>query len=202
VWGGAIKNLPRYMMGLAAMVLACLFMYAERKSFPIFFASFFFLAICITDTLSARIPNVLTFSLALVGLGYNVWNGGTGGLISSLLGFSLGLGLFLIPFMMGGMGAGDVKALAGIGALVGPVTVFNVFLYTALFGGVMSVLHYVCNRNLIESLSVMKEAVLAFVGTRDTTCLTPAANAEQLRFPYAAAIAFGYFTFVARGGIV
>lgn len=199
---GVLSNFPRYMMGLTAMVLACLTMYAERQSLPIFFASVFFFAICVTDTLHARIPNILTFSFALVGLGYNVWDAGTTGLISSLVGFALGLGLFLIPFIMGGMGAGDVKALAALGALVGPATIFNVFLYTALFGGAMSLLHYACNRNLLQSLKQTWHSVLAFSGSHDTSCLAPAATAEKLRFPYAAAIAFGYFTYVARGGIL
>jgi prepilin peptidase CpaA len=84
------------------------------------------------DLRSSRIPNWLTFpamGFALVG---HAWLGGIPEAIFSLSGLGVGLGLFLIPYMSKGIGAGDVKLLAAIGAIVGP--------YGALLSGLLGIL--------------------------------------------------------------
>lgn len=90
------------------------------------------------DYKSRRIPNFITFSAMVLGLVLNTFQGGFKGLEESLLGLLLGGGLLLIPFVLGGMGAGDVKLLAAVGALAGPHFVFYTFIYAALAGGVMA----------------------------------------------------------------
>lgn len=90
------------------------------------------------DWHSRRIPNYLTFGGALAGLVFQTAVYGWPGLIQAFLGLFLGLGLLLLPFILGGMGAGDVKALAALGAWLGPKGVFSVFCYMGLAGGLMS----------------------------------------------------------------
>lgn len=197
----SLQNLPRYSAGLLAIVLSLLFIMKGRGDFPILFASAFLLLICLSDTIYTKIPNLLVFAMALVGLSYNIWQSGISGLAFSGLGLVLGLGLFLVPFLMGGMGAGDVKALAALGALLGPAAVFHVFLYTALVGGLMSIIQYLFSPQLVRRIVAWRVAVLAFAGTRDAGCLQPISSGEQLRFPYATAIAFGYYALVAWGDI-
>ncbi|MFC4737259.1 prepilin peptidase [Bacillus daqingensis] len=63
---------------------------------------------------------------------------GAAGVGYSFLGLLAGMGLLLIPYLMKGIGAGDVKMLGVIGALMGPGFVFSAFLYTALIGGVIA----------------------------------------------------------------
>ena len=48
-----------------------------------------------------------------------------------------GLAIFFLPFVMGGMGAGDVKLMGAIGALMGWRFSVMTALYSALVGGVM-----------------------------------------------------------------
>src|SRR5436309_8439245 len=93
-----------------------------------------------TDTRRTRIPNWLTFPALGVGLAMHAILGGTEALMPSLQGAGLGLLLFLVPFLIGGMGAGDVKLLAALGAFVGPEHVFIVFFVSALVGGVTGLL--------------------------------------------------------------
>ena len=69
-----------------------------------------------TDTRRGRIPNWLTFPALGLGVALHSFVGGGDGLLFAAEGAALGLGLFLVPFLIGGMGAGDVKLLAALGA--------------------------------------------------------------------------------------
>ncbi|MBW8308903.1 MAG: prepilin peptidase, partial [Candidatus Paracaedibacteraceae bacterium] len=65
-----------------------------------------------SDVTCRKIPNKLTFPVILWGLVSAGIFSGFNGILFSLGGFLVGLALFLIPFSMGGMGAGDVKLMA------------------------------------------------------------------------------------------
>ncbi|QGY38847.1 prepilin peptidase [Pseudodesulfovibrio cashew] len=93
----------------------------------------------ITDLKSQKIHNWLTFPLMLTGLIAHTVHGGLDGLALSAGGFALGLGLMIVPFLMGMMGAGDVKLMAGIGAWLGVEATFTAFLFTCLAGGIYAI---------------------------------------------------------------
>lgn len=94
---------------------------------------------CVCDLRTRRIPNLLTFGGAAFAIVYSLVVSGTGGLVTSLGGWITGLVLFLPMFALGGMGAGDVKLAACLGAWLGPLASLFVALYAALAGGVMAV---------------------------------------------------------------
>lgn len=96
-------------------------------------------AAAFTDVRSSRIPNWLTFSLAGFGVGVHSFSDGWSGFWFSVEGLILGIICLLVFYANGGMGAGDVKFLGGIGAVVGSPAVLQVFLLTALLGGVYAV---------------------------------------------------------------
>jgi prepilin peptidase CpaA len=83
---------------------------------------------CVTDLRTRRIPNVLTFGAAAAGL-----------VMTSAGGWVIGFALFFPMFILGGLGAGDVKLLAAFGAWLGPWTVFFVAMYSAIAGGVFGI---------------------------------------------------------------
>ena len=58
--------------------------------------------------------------------------------LASLAGFALGFALMLPGHALGATGAGDVKLMAAVGAMVGPVTVVTAFAFTAIAGGIMA----------------------------------------------------------------
>jgi prepilin peptidase CpaA len=103
----------------------------------------------IIDVRSQKIPNVLTFSLAGVSFLYHAVVPDGSGLMGSFLGYLTGLVFYLIPYLMGWMGAGDTKLLAAIGAAVGVRGVVSVSLLTSLAGGlyVLLLLFYSCLRS-------------------------------------------------------
>jgi prepilin peptidase CpaA len=93
----------------------------------------------IIDGLKLKVPNWLTFHLAAGGMAFATYTGGAHGLAWSLGGLALGLALLMPLYMIGGMGAGDVKLLAGVGAWMGPSIVLGSFVVSALVGGVIAV---------------------------------------------------------------
>jgi len=196
-----LENIPRNLTGLGATVISFYFLVTQREDLAIVAASIFFVLACAIDTVQARIPNFLTVSLAVAGVTINAINQGMPGAIDALLGFSLGFILLLLPYLMGGFGAGDVKALAALGAVVGPGAILHIFVYMAFFGGAMAILHYTFNSNLKEKVIAGWESVQASVLTRSARYLKPGSS-EPLRFPYAAAIAFGYYSYIHWGGIL
>ncbi len=91
------------------------------------------------DVKARRIPNYLTFGTALAGLGFQTGMHGWAGLAGGLGGLALGFALLIGFYILGGMGAGDVKALAALGAWLGPQKTFELFIFMAIFGGLLSI---------------------------------------------------------------
>src|SRR5215472_8664356 len=85
-----------------------------------------------SDLRTRHIPNWIPVAGAALGFGLHVWNDGLVGAFTSLGGAALGLGVFLPLYILGGMGAGDVKLFSAVGALVGPQALVVVFVLTGL----------------------------------------------------------------------
>ena len=86
-----------------------------------------------------RVPNTLTFPLCLLGLVFHTAFGGLVGLQYSFGGIAVGLLALLLFYIMGVMGAGDVKLLAAVGAWIGPVHTLYVFCVAGIAAGIHSV---------------------------------------------------------------
>jgi prepilin peptidase CpaA len=98
------------------------------------------LAACVVDVRTRRIPNVLTFGAALGGFLLQVATGGLDGALTSAGGWLVGALLFLPFFLLGGMGGGDAKLLAALGAWLGPRDTLWLAAYSAIAGGVLGVI--------------------------------------------------------------
>jgi prepilin peptidase CpaA len=94
------------------------------------------LTAAITDLSSQRIPNWLTMPATVLALCMQSAIAGTDGILSGIAGWATGFAMFILFYAQGGMGAGDVKLMATIGAFTGPSRALFIGLYTALFGGV------------------------------------------------------------------
>ena len=91
------------------------------------------------DLRTHRIPNALTYGGAVVGLIVNVWLGRETGLIASTTGWLAGVLLLAIPFVLRGIGGGDVKLLAAVGAWGGPLYALHALFFGALAGAVVAI---------------------------------------------------------------
>jgi prepilin peptidase CpaA len=90
---------------------------------------------CVTDLWARRVPNVLTFGAAAGAFGYYLAGDGWTALGWSALGWVTGAAVFLPFFALRGLGGGDVKLLAAIGAWLGPGPILWVALWAGLVGG-------------------------------------------------------------------
>jgi prepilin peptidase CpaA len=97
------------------------------------------LAACVTDLRRQRIPNLLTFGSALAALLFHAVTGGASGALSASAGWLVGAAVFFLPFALGGMGAGDVKLVAALGAWLGPGDTLWLTLYAGIAGGVLAI---------------------------------------------------------------
>lgn len=102
----------------------------------------FLILICVYfDFRYRKIPNIITMPVILFGLSFWTVFNKVDGLVFSLIGVLVGFLVFLVPYIAGGMGAGDVKLMMAIGALLGwKLTVISA-LYTAIAGGIIALGH-------------------------------------------------------------
>jgi prepilin peptidase CpaA len=90
----------------------------------------------VTDLWKFKVYNALTLPMLASGLIYHGLSGGSDALGSSLLGMLFGFASLVVVYAQGGMGAGDVKLMAAVGAWLGMPLTFYVFIASALAGGV------------------------------------------------------------------
>ncbi|MEK6677374.1 MAG: A24 family peptidase [Planctomycetota bacterium] len=88
------------------------------------------------DYAQRRVPNWLNLSLILAGFAVQGWFFGWSGMSAGLIGMLTGFGLLIIPWMMHGMGAGDVKLLSAIGVWLGSWLTLCSFMLGAVIGAV------------------------------------------------------------------
>lgn len=96
-------------------------------------------AACFTDVRSRRIPNALTFGAAAAAVIFHTLAPQGTGLVSALTGWFVGALIMFVPFALRGLGGGDVKLIAALGAWLGPANAVWLALYAGIAGFVMSV---------------------------------------------------------------
>lgn len=145
-----------------------------------------------TDIKSRRIPNYLTGPAILAGLLLHTALDGFHGLWTSLVAGLICGGIFLILYLAGGMGAGDVKLITAVGCLAGLSSTAYLLVLTSLVGGVMGVVFALMRGKLKQTLL----NVCSLTAHHKAVGLEPhpdlnVLNADNLRLPYGVAIAAG-----------
>lgn len=145
-----------------------------------------------TDLRSRRIPNWLSLPFMAGGVAAQLWMHGWHGLGQSMGGLGLGALIFGVLFWMGGMGMGDVKLCAAIGAWVGPEQLILALVVTGLAGGIMALGWAICSGFTGDLFKGSSELMF---GWRQRTGLAHPemvlSNPKARKMPYAPAIAIG-----------
>ncbi|VEF46230.1 Flp pilus assembly protein, protease CpaA [Bacillus freudenreichii] len=144
----------------------------------------------VTDLRSRKILNIVTLPAILAALIYHSLTFGLGGFLFTGKGFLVGLGLLLIPFFMRGIGAGDVKLLAAIGAWKGALFVLYTGVYAGIIGGLVAIVILIKNGRLSSTLKDMLFALMFLRGANGSLQI-PAAGHSSISIPYAIPIALG-----------
>jgi prepilin peptidase CpaA len=104
-----------------------------------------------TDVTRFKVHNLLTLPLLAFGLVYHGFVGGPTELAQSLLGALLGFGVLVGFYLLGGVGAGDVKLLAAVGAWLGLPLTFYLFIASSLAAGLYAVVLVLMHRRVAET---------------------------------------------------
>jgi len=152
-----------------------------------------------TDLKSRRIPNILIWAGLVFAFSYHFYTRGVPGLIYGLKGFAAGIVILLVPFILGGIGAGDVKLLGVVGAFKGITFAINTFLWMALWGGALALVLLLVNGQLLATLNRLGRGLLmAGMGFRSLSAFA-SRDEISIYYPYALAIALGVLTSYCKG---
>ncbi|MCG0274879.1 MAG: prepilin peptidase [Thermosediminibacteraceae bacterium] len=145
-----------------------------------------------TDLKHKKIFNAVLAPAAVAALLGNFYLSGIAGGLVSLEGMILGMLLLLLPFAMGGMGGGDVKLMAVVGAFKGPGFVWNAFLYSAIVGGIFALAAMAAEGKILFRLRSAFLTLMSFFGFVPRGLnLLDAKPESSPSLPYAIAIAAG-----------
>jgi prepilin peptidase CpaA len=143
---------------------------------------FFGLAGVAEDVSRRRVSNWTSGGAVIGGLIVHSVQKGWSGALHSLLGAVIGFSVFLIFYLLGGMGGGDVKLMAGFGALLGNSRILPAALLTAVSGGLMAAVYLAA----CEAARLWKRRR----GTAGTEAASSGGKAAE-SIPYAPAITAG-----------
>lgn len=122
----------------------------------IFILLFIILAVAvIMDMCFDKIYNEWICLAAVTGLSYAVWKGGTNGLIWALLSMSIPVFLLYPLFMIGGLGAGDIKLLAIVGCFLTVKETMVCLEISFLIGAVFSLLKMIAERSFLQRMQYL-----------------------------------------------
>jgi prepilin peptidase CpaA len=159
------------------------------------------LVAALTDVRARRIPNLLTFPLALSGWIASAIACGAPGLADSLAATFVLAAPFVLLFAFAGGGAGDAKLMGGVGAWLGVVDGFTTLLAVCLAGMILGVVFAAARKRLGSVLANLRSAAFGLLqpvfgggklasARRDVARALPAADDGQ-KMPYALAISAG-----------
>ena len=178
---------------------------ALGQSWHIWLLSLTLIVAAMIDGIQMKVPNWLTFPLIITGWVYSGVFFGWSGLGSSLLGTVVGLGLLLPLYAIGGMGAGDVKLLAGIGAWVWAPVTFYAFCASTIVGAVIAVGMVLWRRSWGKHRDQFMMILAEVLTIRDPSRLSEMAaqrKPSMLLLPYGIPIAIGTISYFAWTGML
>lgn len=187
------------------MIDSALFGGALNQHWPFWLVTFTLIVAAVIDGYKLKVPNWITFPMIVSGWVVSTMSFGWEGLGWSLAGTAVGLALLLPAYAVGGMGAGDVKLLAGVGAWVGGTATLYAFCASAIIGGVIAVAMVLYRRAWDEHYQQFWTIWNEMATIRDPEQLSTIAaerKSSMLLLPYGIPIAIGTIAYFAYTGLL
>src|SRR5215211_4950600 len=181
---------------------------AFTENWPVWFVTVTLVVAAVIDGLKLKVPNWITFPMIISGWIYSATlspYAGWEGLMFSLVGTAVGLALLLPAYAIGGMGAGDVKLLAGVGAWVWGTNTFYAFCASAVIGGVIAVGMVLISRTWQKHQAQFWMILNEVTTIRDPETLANIAaerKPSMMLLPYGIPIAIGTIAYFAWTGML
>lgn len=141
------------------------------------------------DAKSSRIPNKLNIAAALAGIAINLmitW--GVPGLLFALKGLATGFALLFAMYLLGGVGAGDVKLFAAIGAITGVAYTLSATMYSLLAAAVIGIVFMVIKGEFIMRMKRVWAWMVLFFSLGKIKILADIKEGDAFRFPFMYAV--------------
>jgi len=152
----------------------------------------FMITCCVVDVRTRRIPNVVSGSAAIIGCALSVLAYGPVGALYSLSGVVVMIALLITPFALGGLGGGDVKMMAAVGAFLGPRLAVLGLAAGMVLGGIVMTIHLVRVGRLAEKLGSLKAMIVSAGITRSAAPLRVTADdPSAISLPYSIPLGLG-----------
>ncbi|MEK3827546.1 A24 family peptidase [Paenibacillus sp. FSL K6-1558] len=143
----------------------------------------------VTDIRSMKIPNRLTLPVTAMGvLAHLAW-GGWGGMWFSLAGFAVGFGMLFLMYVIGAVGAGDVKLFGGIGAWTGFTFGIHVIIYSILYAGLIGLVILLFRKDASQRIRTMMFNIFSFFKLGSLKLVS---HEKTLKFPFMLAVLPGF----------
>lgn len=150
----------------------------------------FLMVSIVTDIRYRKVFNAAVVPTVFAGIVLNVTQTGLPGLALSLMGTLAGFLFLVVFYLLGGIGAGDVKFMAAVGSLKGPAFVLTGGVYGALLGGIAAVLVLASKGLLVQRLKEIGAAIVNMAVVKPSVALR-LDTSQSIRLPYAAFLAAG-----------
>ncbi len=175
------------------------------EHWPVWFVTVVLIVAAVIDGAILKVPNWLTFPFIISGWVYGLASSGVAGLGYSLLGTFVGMMLLLVLRNVGGMGAGDVKLLAGVGAWLGTVTTLYAFAATAIVGAIMAIVMILWSGKWFSHYAMAMQILHEWKTVRKPAKLAAIARERKPRMtllPYGIPMAIGSIAYFAVAGLL
>jgi prepilin peptidase CpaA len=150
-----------------------------------------------SDIRNNKIPNILIMPFALSAITLHSINSGLDGFIFSVGGMASGIGLLLFFYLVGGMGAGDVKLMGAVGSFLGTKATIEAFVLIAIAGGVYSLAIIFIRQEIFRGFFSEKLMVFcSMIMLRQYEPIQTDSLGQKPRLKYGVAIAFGTITYL------
>lgn len=142
----------------------------------------------VTDVRKSIIPNNLTICGALTGLMFNLFINGWSGLVFALAGAGGAFIALFLLYVIGALGAGDVKLFTAIGAMMGFSFVFQLMLYSLLIAGIIGFFLLIMHKRMLVTGQKLVKWLFLIVILQDMKSVMGMKHQTNIKFPFMYAV--------------